>query len=73
MINEEKKAALDFFSQGRKAYKLMDFEKARFFFLKALEVDSSDTPSKVYADRCMYYIENPPPEDWDGVFTMQTK
>lgn len=73
MITDAKREALDLFSQGHKQYKLMNFEKARTFFLQALEAEPSDSPSKVYADRCQYYIENPPAEDWDGVFTMLTK
>ncbi|ORC38270.1 hypothetical protein B4O97_00500 [Marispirochaeta aestuarii] len=73
MISEEKKKVLDLFGQGRKQYKLMEFEKARQFFAQALEIDPEDGPSKVYYLRCKHYIENPPPEDWDGVFVMNTK
>lgn len=73
MLSQEKKKALELFAQGRKLYKLMQFEQARKEFLAALESDPSDSPSKVYAERCSYYINNPPPEDWDGVFTMTTK
>lgn len=73
MITAEKQQVLDLFAQGRKAYKLMDFDKARQFFAKCLEIDSDDGPSKVYYARCKHYIENPPPEDWDGVFVMKTK
>lgn len=73
MISEEKQKVLDLFAEGRKAYKMMDFDGARQFFAKALKIDNEDGPSKVYYARCKHYIENPPPEDWDGVFVMQTK
>ncbi len=73
MIQEEKKQVLDLFAEGRKYYKLMDFSKAKESFAKALEIDPEDGPSKVYFLRCKHYIENPPPEDWDGVFVMKTK
>lgn len=73
MISEQKKQALELFASGRKFYKLMQFSQARETFLHALEIDPSDSPSKVYVERCNYYIENPPPEDWDGAFTMTTK
>jgi hypothetical protein len=73
MISEQKRQSLDFFAAGRRFYKLMQFGEAREQFLKALEADPADSPSKVYIDRCAYYIANPPPEDWDGVFTMTTK
>lgn len=73
MIAEEKKKVLDLFNEGRKRYKLMDFESALKYFTQALKVDPEDGPSKVYYVRCKHYISNPPPEDWDGVFVMTTK
>lgn len=73
MITDQKKQALELFASGRKSYKLMKFEEARSLFIRALEIDPSDSPSKVYIERCIYYLENPPPEDWDGAFTMTTK
>ena len=73
MITDEKKQVLKFFAEGRKSYKLMDFEAARKAFTAALKIDPEDGPSKVYLARCRHYIENPPPEDWDGVFVMTTK
>ena len=51
----------------------MEFENALGLFNQALEVDPEDGPSKVYKERCEVYIEDPPPEDWDGVFVMKTK
>lgn len=73
MISEKKKQVLDLYAEGRKHYKLMQFEKARDLFAKALRVDPDDGPSKVYYARCKHYLDNPPPEDWDGVFVMTTK
>lgn len=73
MITERKKQVLDFFSEGRKQYKLMEFENALQLFQKALDADPEDGPSKVYAERCRLLSQNPPPEDWDGVFVMKTK
>ncbi len=73
MITEEKKKVLQFFAEGRKSYKLMEFDAARESFVKALKVDPEDGPSKVYLARCKHYIDSPPPEDWDGVFVMTTK
>ena len=73
MITEEKKQVLEYFAQGRKQYKLMAFEEARACFQKALDIDPEDGPSKVYEARFKHYVENPPPDDWDGVFVMKTK
>lgn len=73
MITAEKQEVLRLFAEGRKFYKLMDFEKAKDSFASALKVDKDDGPSKVYYFRCKHYLENPPPDDWDGVFIMKTK
>lgn len=73
MITAEKQEVLRLFAEGRKAYKLMDFARARDWFAAALKVDKNDGPSKVYYYRCKHYLEAPPPEDWDGVWVMTTK
>ena len=31
------------------------------------------TPSAVYIERCNMFKENPPGENWDGVWTMTAK
>ncbi len=73
MISEDKQKVLDLYADGRKFYKLMEFEQAKECFANALKVDANDGPSKVFYVRCKHYVENPPPEDWDGVFVMTTK
>ena len=73
MVSEEKKKILEIFAQGRKKYKLLDFEGARKFFAEALKIDSEDGPSQVYYARCKHYLDNPPADDWDGVFVMTSK
>jgi len=73
VITEQKKQVLDLYAEGRKHYKLMQFDKAKDAFARALRVDPEDGPSKEYYARCKHYIENPPPEDWDGVHIMTTK
>jgi hypothetical protein len=73
MITEEKRKVVELFTQGRRLYKLMQFAEAQARFGQALEIDQADGPSKVYFQRCKFYVENPPPEDWDGVFVMTHK
>jgi len=73
VISEKKSRVIKLFSEGRKSYKLMDFLAAKDFFSRALKLDPEDGPSRVYFERCEFFISNPPPEDWDGVFVMTTK
>ena len=47
-----------------------DFSGARTRFQEALEVDPTDGPSALYADRCTEYALNPPD---DLVFRAQSK
>jgi len=32
-----------------------------------------DVPSRLYIDRCSYYTEAPPDDDWDGVWALTQK
>jgi tetratricopeptide (TPR) repeat protein len=73
MLTPEKQQVLEHFAEGRKNYKLMKFNEAKKNFAKALKIDPEDGPSKIYFQRCKHYMENPPSEDWDGVFVMKTK
>ncbi len=73
MLTPEKRKVLEIFADGRKLYKLMKFAEARDKFLEALAIDPADGPSKVYVQRCDHYRDDPPPEDWDGVYVMKTK
>ncbi len=73
MITDDKKKVLALFQKGRNLYTLMKFSEAQSCFKEALKIDPLDGPSQVYLDRCEHYIQNPPPEDWDGVFVMKTK
>ncbi len=61
------------YTRGLRLYKEMKFKEALSFFKKALEFESADGPSRLYVARCVELIKNPPPPDWDRVFTMTTK
>lgn len=72
-LSEAKNKALDLFSEGIILYRASDFQAAKELFAKAAEADSDDGPSQTYLKRCELYIENPPPDDWDGVWTRTEK
>lgn len=73
MISKEKEELLKNYNKGLELYKQRKWDEAIGFFQKALEIFPKDGPSGLYLERCMKYKENPPPEDWDGVFVMTTK
>ena len=71
-ISKEMEDALAFYDTGLKFYKERQWDKAIYYFTKAYEINE-DGPSLMYIDRCKYYKEMPPPEDWDGVYVFKTK
>ncbi len=73
MISEDKKAMLQYYNEGLRLYKAMKFKEALNTFKKALQYEPEDGPTKLYISRCIELSKNPPPSDWDGVFTMTTK
>lgn len=60
-------------------YHAREFEKARDKFeeanalMEALELTKDDEPSLLLCRRCEAYIQNPPPDDWDGVERLKQK
>ncbi|BBD08683.1 GAF domain-containing protein [Desulfovibrio ferrophilus] len=65
--------ALEFFAKGQQVCRGRDFEGALALFEQVLGLHPGDGLSSVWAERCRYYLENPPPEDWDGSWVMLTK
>jgi adenylate cyclase len=54
-------------------YKLRDYAQALAGFTQCVEMVPEDGPSQVYCKRCAAYLENPPADDWDGVFNLTEK
>ncbi|MCP4751447.1 MAG: CHASE2 domain-containing protein [Proteobacteria bacterium] len=59
--------------QGLDLYKQLKFQDAIPVFESALELYPQDGPSLTYVERCREYLENPPSDDWDGVYTHTSK
>jgi len=72
-LPENTKNLLEHYNKGIDLYFKRDFKSALQEFQRALELVPEDNPSKLYVERCEGYIENPPPEDWDGVYVAKTK
>ena len=72
-LSEKKQGVIDIYNQGLASYKKRRWDEGIELFNKALSIDSSDTPSSVYIERCKEFKLKPPPDDWDGIFTMRTK
>lgn len=67
------KESIDLYCQALAKYKERDFMSAIDLFKKAISVNPDESVSKLYLERAHAYLENPPPDNWDGVFIMKTK
>lgn len=59
-------------NQAFYAYHAQDFTSAQALFAQ-LPDDPFEHFKELYAERCQTYLATPPPQDWDGVFTLTTK
>jgi adenylate cyclase len=72
-LTPERQRLVDTYLEGLAAYKNRRWEEGCRLFARALEIDPADGPSEVYLERCRSFRENPPADDWDGIYTMRTK
>ena len=73
MSVSEHQALLDYYNRGLMKYKERKWGDAYTIFKELLLLYPQDGPSKLYLERCGYFMQNPPEDDWDGVFVMTTK
>ncbi|HIB43386.1 MAG TPA: adenylate/guanylate cyclase domain-containing protein, partial [Nitrospina sp.] len=72
-ISETSKQVLPIFNEGYELYKRREWNNSAECFQKVLEIDENDGPSLTHLERCITFQIHPPPEDWDGVYTMGSK
>jgi len=72
-LSDAQKEVLELFAKGWDLYKEKRFEEAIEVFRHTLTLDPSDGPSKAYEASSLEYIQNPPPEDWNGTWIQHSK
>ena len=65
--------AVNAFKSGLSYYRSRQWDKAIDGFAEASILNPADQLPRMYVDRCMHFKENPPPEEWNGVWVMHTK
>lgn len=60
-------------AQALSLYRERKWTEAQQIFARILDVDPKDGPARTYVERCKVLAANPPPDDWDGVWVMETK
>lgn len=69
----EEDLIVDVYTRGLNFYRQRRWYEAIKEFRKVLRLFPSDGPSIVYIKRCLDFIENPPPDDWEGIYEFKTK
>jgi adenylate cyclase len=64
---------LTVFREGVRCYRERRWDEATGAFREALAMNPADVVSQMYVERCEQLKKSPPPDDWSGVFVMQTK
>jgi adenylate cyclase len=64
---------VDIFEEGIGYYREKRWADALKTFRRVLRYFPTDGPSRIYTKRCLDFIENPPPNNWDGVYDFKTK
>ncbi|MBW2699698.1 MAG: adenylate/guanylate cyclase domain-containing protein [Deltaproteobacteria bacterium] len=60
------------FEQALQAYRGRHWSEAHRLFTE-LVTERADAPAAVYVERCKGFVEQAPPENWDGVYRMLSK
>jgi adenylate cyclase len=72
-VPRNRREAIDLFHTGLSLYSQQRWDEALKAFRDATAVDRDLPVSRIYMDRCVKLMANPPGADWDGVFVMKAK
>jgi adenylate cyclase len=61
------------YGNGLSAYRARNWGEAERGFECALQAMPNDGPSSMYISRCQQFAKSPPPDDWDGVWSLTAK
>ncbi len=64
---------LDIYNNGVSEYMGRNWQRALSCFDSVLKLWPDDKPARILHKRCGEFIENPPPDSWDGVIVMSEK
>lgn len=65
--------AMRYFKAGLVKYRQRKWKDAIGAFHEVLEINGHDKAAHLYLERCRHLESNPPPDDWNGVWVMESK
>lgn len=72
-LNENILNTIQHYAKGLRLYRQAHWDQAIEAFTSALRITPDDGPSLAMIERCREYRISPPPEGWNGSYTMKTK
>jgi adenylate cyclase len=72
-ISEQKQRVIEHYHKGRELYLNRDFAFAIGEFAQVLKFDPNDKPADMHLARCQHWLKTPPPDNWDGAWTLTEK
>jgi len=72
-VSDKYKEAISYFHKGLQLYKRQQWDAAIEAFQIVTAMEKDIHAAELYIERSSDLKSNPPPPDWDGVFTMKTK
>ncbi len=73
VLPDVKKRSIEQYHKARSHYLERKFALAIGEFATILEIDSHDKAASLHLERCQYWLQHPPAEDWDGSWTLTEK
>lgn len=73
-IDAKSVESIEAFHEGLDHFENQEWTPAKKFFTEAARADEAHAaPAELYSKRCDKYIAEPPPKNWDGVFSLTQK
>ena len=69
----ERDLVVERYQHGLEAYRSRAWSTAIDHFEAALMMHAQDRLSSIYLERSSFFLENEPPDDWDGIWRMTSK
>jgi adenylate cyclase len=73
VIPDLKKRVIEQYHKARSHYLVRKFATAIGEFATILEMDPQDKAASLHLERCQYWLQHPPAEDWDGSWALTEK
>jgi hypothetical protein len=69
----QQKRLVEVFHQALDCFENRNWNQSTEGFREVLSIVNDDAPAQKYLDRCLNCLANPPPDTWDGVYTLTEK